>query len=964
MALERTALGSPTQGLQKARQVNPNQTAGVLSQLSTLGQGVAKEYRETQKLNMSRKAQTDAINKQINPDLKKSSAVYAGKTLEYEQTQVYNTWKSDIQAGKYDDTDPEAFQQYLEKQHRDTTKTLGNKEYSDLMQEIHAGFWFKNEGNLVAAQRGMATAKLKKNQENLFLSQTRESFQDGMTAEQTADVIAHLMQKGAGDLVSNEHKKTVLTVAAGLQALTGDDTILAVLDDKYNISIDPKLAPMYKAARKSFASSQKDRNDAYSFTEMSNIDNDAEAGILTEAAVIKALDDPKVKITPLWAIGKMNKSRRRATELDILERNIQRILSGKAADLTGMPKSDVQTMHKKIFEEHILTEKDPEIRGQRAAVLYGEHEQPPEILKNETHVFSDFPMLTAEGEINPAVMEAFSFFNGMKKSPAYTTEHFNRIFEGNKEALRNFHDLEFYAKAFTGSQADRMKFAGSKIEALRETKEQVDPQTVSVKYNQAVDSFDDALAKRQTWKFWQNTSDESMRNMYHSQYLRAVKNELRMGRPLEAAQETAFALVDNQYTFGFGQMQYTGGVSAATRGGFRTTEACDQAFDIVTTQDPEVKEMLTSTFGSTDLTEQSIYFDADTNNIIIGGDTEAAVSFNIETLKAKHELYEERIQAEYKEERKLSAEAIADRKEAQRLLANDKLSKHLLNLEMRTITKSPWGMEERASSKKFEYILNRLPGVYSGMTYDKYKELDTDSQTDVRKLVNHALASTVAIAGISTPWWKELYLTLSNRQEEITPHMGLWSIIKSKFNFGAEAEASPMPVGQVQETDGETSSTSDLIEPMKYEENRGGTGKKDGKWFPFGSVEGGTDTIAYGHKLTKAEVKAGTYKDGITEEEATALLKKDLEAAESTAKKSWTGYTELPNKYQQVIKALAFNIGSVTKAKWPNLADAMKAKDDSKVRAEMITSFTTASGTKKQLTARAKRIADEIGLGA
>lgn len=60
----------------------------------------------------------------------------------------------------------------------------------------------------------------------------------------------------------------------------------------------------------------------------------------------------------------------------------------------------------------------------------------------------------------------------------------------------------------------------------------------------------------------------------------------------------------------------------------------------------------------------------------------------------------------------------------------------------------------------------------------------------------------------------------------------------------------------------------------------------DGKtWKPHKSIEGGTDTLAYGHKLTADEVKKGTvniggeevnYKEGLTDEQANKLFNQDV----------------------------------------------------------------------------------------
>lgn len=81
--------------------------------------------------------------------------------------------------------------------------------------------------------------------------------------------------------------------------------------------------------------------------------------------------------------------------------------------------------------------------------------------------------------------------------------------------------------------------------------------------------------------------------------------------------------------------------------------------------------------------------------------------------------------------------------------------------------------------------------------------------------------------------------------------------------------------------------TDSYIKQLRLQENAGKTGYKNDKFFPYNSVEGGTPTIAYGHKLTKDEVTKKMYQNGLSEEEATALLKKDLESHVNTARRTY-----------------------------------------------------------------------------
>lgn len=178
-----------------------------------------------------------------------------------------------------------------------------------------------------------------------------------------------------------------------------------------------------------------------------------------------------------------------------------------------------------------------------------------------------------------------------------------------------------------------------------------------------------------------------------------------------------------------------------------------------------------------------------------------------------------------------------------------------------------------------------------------------------------------------------------------------------------------------------------FLEALKKEENgiRAGWNKGTKRWFPHRSVEGGTDTIAYGHKLSLGEfssgmieingIKYGIGKDGLglTEQQATALLMSDLTKAYEIAKREWDHFYGQPPfsvlrpKYQLVLTALAFNIGTLKSKKtglwgWKNLANQILANNEQGVRAFMVTSYLTPKGNRVRLSGRAKALADAIGL--
>lgn len=151
-------------------------------------------------------------------------------------------------------------------------------------------------------------------------------------------------------------------------------------------------------------------------------------------------------------------------------------------------------------------------------------------------------------------------------------------------------------------------------------------------------------------------------------------------------------------------------------------------------------------------------------------------------------------------------------------------------------------------------------------------------------------------------------------------------------------------------------------------------------WRPHGSLEGGTPTLAYGHKLLQRDIDNGDiYVNGMPypvwnfpDDMAVALLVQDLRQAEFIANSQWNAFHpdgplfgRLSLKYMAVLTAVAFNAGGFLnhgRLVWPKLWKAVKDNDDSTVFAEMLTSYKKPDGTRVYLTERRNAIAKAIGL--
>jgi LysM repeat protein len=102
--------------------------------------------------------------------------------------------------------------------------------------------------------------------------------------------------------------------------------------------------------------------------------------------------------------------------------------------------------------------------------------------------------------------------------------------------------------------------------------------------------------------------------------------------------------------------------------------------------------------------------------------------------------------------------------------------------------------------------------------------------------------------------------------------------------------------------------TSDFLQKVMQWENsiKAGWNSKKKRWFPHGSVEGGTGTIAYGHKLTSRDIATGRFTKGISQQDAEQLLKDDLFAASRKALAMIPKYKSLPDNVRQALINAAY----------------------------------------------------------
>jgi len=105
-----------------------------------------------------------------------------------------------------------------------------------------------------------------------------------------------------------------------------------------------------------------------------------------------------------------------------------------------------------------------------------------------------------------------------------------------------------------------------------------------------------------------------------------------------------------------------------------------------------------------------------------------------------------------------------------------------------------------------------------------------------------------------------------------------------------------------------TALTTDFLQKIMTWENsiKAGWNPKKQRWFPHGSLEGGTGTIAYGHKLTAEDIKSGRFSKGITQSDAERLLKHDLYVASQKVLGMIPSYHSLPDAVRQALINAAY----------------------------------------------------------
>ena len=162
-------------------------------------------------------------------------------------------------------------------------------------------------------------------------------------------------------------------------------------------------------------------------------------------------------------------------------------------------------------------------------------------------------------------------------------------------------------------------------------------------------------------------------------------------------------------------------------------------------------------------------------------------------------------------------------------------------------------------------------------------------------------------------------------------------------------EALDVPPAHIQHQSGEQFSST-LINYMKHVENNNHAGYKNGKFYPYPSIEGGSPTIGYGHKI---EGRGGNYSNGLTDKDAEKLLINDLEIAKQIVYRDIKGMfkvqiPQLEKDKEEMLIDFAFNLKGGLRT-FPHFVRAVLTNDWKTAAKEYKRTATSKDGHKTEL---------------
>ena len=122
----------------------------------------------------------------------------------------------------------------------------------------------------------------------------------------------------------------------------------------------------------------------------------------------------------------------------------------------------------------------------------------------------------------------------------------------------------------------------------------------------------------------------------------------------------------------------------------------------------------------------------------------------------------------------------------------------------------------------------------------------------------------------------------------------------------------------------------------------------------------GNLTVGIGHKLTKDELSQFSEGDTITDQEVDALFREDMNRAKNSAERVVTGFEELPVDVQNVLVAMAFQMGEAGLSGFKNVVSALEERPLTQSSLEKAAEEMLDSRWALQTPDRAKRAAELV----
>ena len=173
-----------------------------------------------------------------------------------------------------------------------------------------------------------------------------------------------------------------------------------------------------------------------------------------------------------------------------------------------------------------------------------------------------------------------------------------------------------------------------------------------------------------------------------------------------------------------------------------------------------------------------------------------------------------------------------------------------------------------------------LVNIFMTQFQDRYEEILASEGMLSKTLGAAGLAGALALGGMQA----------NKAHHDSTHKPNAKPIVKTVS--AKPVQAAPTPTKQVFKTAEPTTSAADVIK--KYENSKfnpaGGYDASKGKWYPASSLEGGSDTIAYGHKMLPGE----DFSNGLTDTEAISLLNRDISKKEHLAANKIPNFKNFP----------------------------------------------------------------------